>query len=180
MIKTFIAAALAASAAAPDFRLAGVTAANIEAAAPGSQAPAAVLEIQASPTAPARADAAAPTFRSLGTYARGEQAALALDITLKALAGAKARVLSAGARPDENGGHFFEVVFLSRYPLSCHTGAALFNKEAEARESLRQAAALLADGERTIIAAEVIREPRGFSYAITALEGVMQEHYCED
>lgn len=110
-------------------------------------------------------------FRSAGFYQDLEQAGQAMLAAVKELKRAGADVLAAEVGAGWTGAYYYEVLFISEHELSSHTGAAYFSDEKEAGESLRQMAALLADGDRAIIAAELTRDDRGFSYVITALEG---------
>lgn len=116
--------------------------------------------------------AARTLFRSAGFYRDRQQAGLAMLAAAKALKKAGADVVSAEVDAYWGGLYYFELAFISEHALSSHTSAAYFYDEKEARESLRQMAALLADGDRTIVAAELTRNDRGFAYTITALEGV--------
>lgn len=134
----------------------------------------------ASPVSFAAATAARAEFRSAGFYQDRQQAGLALLAAVKALKGAGAEVLSAEVGSYWAGAYYFELAFVSEYALSRHVSAAYFGSEAEARESLRQMAALLADGGRAIIAAELTRDDQGFAYSIAALEGAAQAPDWED
>lgn len=119
-------------------------------------------------------------FRSAGFYQGRQQAGLAMLAAVKVLKKAGADVVAAEVGAYWAGLYYFELAFVSEHALSSHTGAAYFSDEREARESLRQMAALLADGDRAIIAAELTRDDRGFSYAITALEGAAPAPDDED
>lgn len=119
-------------------------------------------------------------FRSAGFYRDRQQSGLAMLAALKALKAAGADVVSAEVGAYWAGLYYFELAFVSEFTLSSHSSAAYFSDEKEARESLRQMAALLADGDRAIIAAELTRNDRGFAYAITALEGAAPAPAYED